>query len=131
MLWSWWLGGAGSATRWLIWRWWLSWRPGGDQRTLDQLRADQLCDRVTGDVHVEVVVPAWVLLLLSDDPAGGSVERHRERSGGVVGEDLLHRLRPPQRHLGHEPGQDEGDGHHRNRDEERRVDGTREGFQHC
>jgi hypothetical protein len=44
-------------------------RAAGDERTLDQLRADQLTAGVTGTVEVQVVVPASVLLGQSDAPA--------------------------------------------------------------
>jgi hypothetical protein len=44
-------------------------RAAGDERTLDQLRADLLTDGITTTVEVQVVVPASVLLGLSDEPA--------------------------------------------------------------
>ncbi len=44
-------------------------RSAGDERTLDQLRADALTSQITTQVEIGVLVPASVLLGVSDDPA--------------------------------------------------------------
>ncbi|MDH4160072.1 MAG: HNH endonuclease [Actinomycetota bacterium] len=43
-------------------------RAAGDERTLEQLRADLLTDGITTSVELQVLVPASVLLGLSDEP---------------------------------------------------------------
>jgi hypothetical protein len=44
-------------------------RAAGDERTLDQLRADALTAGISAEVEVQVVIPASVLLGAGDDPA--------------------------------------------------------------